>query len=165
VDLPTLARTRKSVIGHPEWVARDDRWFALTASIDVDGVAIAGLTVRGSALRNVADSAVCFQLQYQPGKIAHHLIRVDWKPIKPHTNSNRAPPELRFLQIYGSHVHKFEHNYLEREQRMFAGNQPTATPILEDLDSFEKFVAFCGIEFNMADVDRLPAPPWAPRML
>ena len=165
MDLPTLARIRKSIIGHPSWVPRDDKWFALTASIDIDGVGVAGLSVRGQALRTVADAAVSLQLQYQPGKIAHHLIRIEWKPIKKHTNSNRGPVDLRLVQIDGSHIHKFDHNYLETEQRMFAGNQPVAAPIMEDVDSFEKFIAFCAIAFNVDGIEKLTVPPWAPRML
>lgn len=166
MDLPHLVRAQKEIAGSCKWIARDPKWLSLTVSLDIDGVTTAGLSLRGAALLNHDDSAVSLQLQYQPvrGK-AQHLIRAEWRPLKSHTNSNRGPNEWRFKTIMGSHVHKFADNYLENEKRMFAGSQKSAVPIPESVDSYEKFLEYGRIEFNITNIQRIPVPPWAPRIL
>lgn len=166
MDLPTLVRAEKRIPGNVQWVLRDPRWLALTASVDIDGVTVAGLSIRGKALLSYPEGAVTLQLQFQAARgKAQHLVRAEWKPIKPHTNSGRGPADWRFKSIPGSHIHRFDDNYLEHEHRMYAGAQQSAVPLPEIVDSYERFLEFCGKEFRVNNMDVLPAPPWQPRML
>ena len=161
IDLPSLVAAEKTISGKPKWEQSDSVWFCLTASLEIDGVTIPGLELRGGACQSLPDRALRMQIQYQPPRgPCTHLSRSEWRPLGVHTNRAVGPPELQMLRISETHIHKFEDNWLPNEGRMRVGDLPVARPIRPDLQTFEDFLVFVGKEFRISDIQRVERPNW-----
>jgi len=124
--------------------------------LDIQGVTIEGLFLRGRTYENSFDRDVMFQLEYAaPGSRTRvALARVDWLPRSPvHKNPDH---EL----ITGSHLHPFEANWLDREQRMRAGNLPFAVRTPPSVGTYAKLLDFVGKEFRISNMSSIPVPGW-----
>lgn len=74
-----------------------------------------------------------------------------------------GPPDLRGLQIRGTHFHEFEANAEVGEEFLTAPeNLPMARP-LDGLATFEDALAFLAKQMKITDAERIPPPPWPNR--
>lgn len=160
-DLRELFEAQKDLAVKPQWVATDSAWFNLDAALDVDGVTVEGLELRGGAGQALPDRAVRFQLQYHPARgPCVPLCRVEWRPLAPHTNPNKGPEHLRLLKVDGTHIHGFENNYLEGEGRMISGNLPLAEVLNPDPKSFQELLDVAGKLLRINGMEQIEPPPW-----
>jgi hypothetical protein len=106
------------------------------------------------------------QLEYNPPRGRNeHLIRIEWRPLAPHTNNNKAPERYRLMIICTSHIHRFEHNYFEAGSRMVRGNLPHAIPLEPDPSDFGDLLEVAAKELMISDLSRVATPPWQARMV
>jgi len=154
-----LFEAQKTIVGKPRWDIRDSMWFCLSCSLDIDGVTIEGLELKGGASQSLPDRAVRFHLQYAPSnKPCIGLARAEWRPTKTHTNRNFEP--LPFARISASHIHRFEHNWMPELQKMRKGDLPVAVPIKPDPRSYLEFVEFVAKEFRIGGLESVGRPSW-----
>lgn len=139
----------------------DAHRFTLAVPLDIDGVTVEGLELRGGCIQDSPDRAVGLHLQYHPAKRpCTPLARAEWRPLGAHTNPNYGPRSLRLLRIEGSHLHSFDLNWLEGDGRMRAGNLPLAQPLDPDAANLDAFLAFVGKEFRIMGLDQMEPPAW-----
>ena len=164
-ELKTYVEAEKLIPSFHGWdVVRRD-YLGWTSPLDIDGVTVAGLKVRAGAHELHPNEALVLQLEWQsPGGKTEQLVRVEWKPLGPHNNKGRGPPEHRFKPFRHTHVHRFAMNWSDVHQRLLARNLPIAVPI-QDVDSFEEFLDIVAFETNIVNITKLPPPPWHRRML
>jgi hypothetical protein len=60
-----------------------------------------------------------------------------------------------------THLHSFELNWVEAEQRMKGGKLPCAEPIEQPLETFEHLRGFVGRCFRINNIALVPMPDWA----
>jgi len=157
-DLPTLVAAEKQLDRRPAWHPEHCEF---VVPLSVSGITVGGLELRGTGSFTALDRNIMFQLEHSPaGRKRIPLWRCEWRPFSPHTNKAIGPQELHFLQLPGSHEHPFYLNWLEHEQRMRTGNLPIAKEITPDPASFEEFLDFCGKQFNISNMNIVPAPEW-----
>lgn len=157
--LPALFQNPKKVIGRPIWQATDSTHLRLTCALEVNGMTVEGLELRGGALQTRPDRAVSFHLQLYPAKgPCTPLTRVDWNPLTTHTNPNVG--NLPMLRINGSHIHSFDLNWLPEFGRMRSGNLPVARPVNANPRTYEELLVLVGKECRINGLCRVEAPPW-----
>ena len=169
-SLPDVYRVPKqlSVTERLRWVEdRGDTLRLLVALEDTWGVTIEGLVLRGRALKRLPDREVTLQLEFPHDRqrTDNAIERIDWKPLQPHNNKGRGPPELQYQIQHGTHLHGFELNWLESEQRMRKSNLPIARQINEQIQVFRDLLEFSEKQFNIAGLVALPHPPWEGTLL
>lgn len=140
----------------------------LLVSLLIDGVGPAGLALRCTAIKEQPDRDLTFQVEWQPPGRRRLLVeRMDLWPLRPHGNKGFGPPELRFLDIAGSHLHSFDLNTdPDLGLRAFQGwdlNLPVAVP-LEEPRGYQQALALCRDRLKIDNADRLPQPPWEYRL-
>jgi hypothetical protein len=137
------------------------------APLDINGVTIAELALRGIVWNSRPDKDVMLQLETGiPGtRTRVPLARLDWLPLSPVHRNLKGPRGLRGLIIVGTHEHPFEANWLEDTQRMRAGNLPIAQQISVPLQSFSDVLNYARNLFRISDIESIPVPPWAPKLL
>lgn len=124
-------------------------------------MAVEGLQIRGWYRPSRPDAEVMLQLELHPSAAkARQLERIEWRPLGKHKNK-RPIPGIAALQFTGSHIHEFELNYLESEQRMLANNLPNARPLSPDVSDFEKLLALAESRLNVKGLCAgIPEPDW-----
>lgn len=163
-SLPDLITTTKQLATPARWGAHDDQFRAVCA-LDIDGVTMEGLWLRGQCIREIADRRVTFQLEWlAPGWRRGAVARLDWRPESPHGNKNIGPAHLRLMVIEGSHHHPFALNWPLGFQRMFGENLPIAKPLDVEPASFRDLTVLAGRLFNIQGMEAFPVPPWEPRL-
>jgi hypothetical protein len=165
-----LVERVKSIAAPVTWSAPDpkDGRLQFLVPLDIDGVTVAELALRGVAYETRQDADVMLQLETGIAGVRTRvpLARLDWLPLSPiHRNPFRGPPEMQGRLISGSHAHLFEHNWLEAEQRMMRGNLPVAEAMPANCNTFAGMVAYAERVLRIGGLDGLPEPPWAPRLL
>ena len=104
------------------------------------------------------------QLEFSlTGRQRIELWRCQWRPFETHTNKAWGPDgyELaRFRQR--SHHHPFHENWMITEKRLRAGSLPAALPIDPDPSTLSKFIAFCGQEFRIRNIELVSLPQATP---
>ena len=109
---------------------------------------------------------VAFQLEYhRPRQHGSALGRVEWRPIKPHDNNGLGPNEHRFRKIIGTHKHPFDLNWRDAAKQLRRGNLPIAIPIELEINDFYTLLDFVGKEFRINNIEKVPSPGWAPRLV
>ena len=165
VDLKNLAEAKKVIPTSRSWVEVGRNYLEWVSPLDIDGVTVAGLQVRLAAFELVPDENVRAQIEHHPPKgKCEPMARVEWRPLAEHNNKGRGPIEHRFKPFRQTHVHRFDMNWDQQRQRLFSPNLPIALPI-QDVDSYDKFLDICGVEFRITNMSIVPIPPWRPRML
>ncbi len=161
----------------PKWLSAADgiRWIEdggsklrlLVALEDQWGVTIEGLVLRGRAVKDLPDREVMLQLEFphERERNDNAIERIDWKPLQPHNNKHRGPLEWRYQIQRGTHLHEFDLNWLEGEQRMRKSNLPIARPIIQPIQSVTSLLEFCEKQFNITGLTALPLPPWEETLL
>ena len=166
MKLPEIVAAAKALSGTQAWIVKAPNQLSLVAALEVDGVTLASVQLRMRALQDEPDRAVMLQMEYNPPKGRNErLLRIEWKPIGAHANTNKAPEPYRLLIIRTSHIHRFEHNYFAPDDRMLSGNLPHAMPIEPDPSTFVELLDLAAKQFNVMDLKRIATPPWQPRMV
>jgi hypothetical protein len=166
VKLPDIAGAEKQLSGVRVWIVREPNHLSLVSALETEGVTMASVQLRIRAFQDEPDRAVMIQLEYNPPKGRNErLIRIEWRPLTSHTNTNKAPEPYRLMIIRTSHIHRFENNYFEAGNRMVRGNLPHAIPLEPDPSSFDELLEVASKEFRISDLNRVPTPPWQGRMV
>lgn len=161
IDLVTIFESDKSLAGVVIWDATTGFTDGFEVPLELDGVTIAGLRLRGKASRIAPDEDYMLQLEYCPGrKRGGPLDRIDWRPFHTHENKGRGPALYRFMRIEGSHHHQFELNWHEPERRMLTGNLPVAVPLTPQINTPRELFEFAEDWFRIAGLRRCPLPRW-----
>jgi hypothetical protein len=164
-DLPALVGAEKVLVITPAWIDREADALDLTAPLEIDGVAVEGLTLRGRARKPLADREVIFQLEYHaPEIVGGPVCRIEWRPLNKHNNKGLGPKEFQNVIQDGSHHHRFDLNWKRSEAAVLRGEIPIAIPI-EDPGSFRGLLAVVGKEFRIRRIQSVTVPPWEPKML
>jgi hypothetical protein len=171
--LPSLIATVKTSASTPKWVEIDSQ-FNFVVALDVDSITQMGLRLRGKCLRDYADQNLTFQIEYHFGGVPKPspVVRIDWRPLRPHQNTNVGPAEWRLVRFHRSHIHPFQdnHDWMIGNGLPLADNikenLPIAVPLVSDPDDVAAVVALMGREFHITGVESIPAPPWvSPRLV
>jgi hypothetical protein len=166
MQLPEIVAADKQLSGVQSWIAKEPNQLSLVSALEVDGVTMESVQLRMRALQDQPDRAVMVQLEYNPPKgRQERLIRIEWRPLSPHTNNNRAPEPYRLAIIRTSHIHPFEHNYYAPGHRMLRPNLPHAVPLEPDPSNFGELLEVASKEFRISDLNRVATPPWQARMV
>lgn len=145
---------------------RNSTKLEMVVSLDIDGVTQEGLALRATAIAELPDRQLTIQLEHEPpGRKRTPLHRLDWKPLHTHNNKRLGPSHLRFVQQNGTHLHDFFENKSVGEAAFQPrGNLPIAFPVVPEPQSFQKLIEILPDRFMIVDADRLPEPPWTPRL-
>ena len=138
-----------------------DGQISFLAALDIDGVTVVDFALRGIAYEQRVDAAVTLQLEIgSPGvRTRTPLIRLDWRPISlQHRNPDRT-------MVVGDHVHPFDLNWLEAEQRMRRHNLPFAVPLSPVIGSYGALLDAARSVFRISNVDSIPPPEWSPKLI
>jgi hypothetical protein len=165
VDLRELVESEKSIAVFTSWERRAG-YYRFFAPLDIEGVTIEGLELRGSTLVRFPDQSVTFQLQYQrTGARMMPLCRIEWRPIKPHDNKGVGPPEYRFLKLTGSHIHPFDLNLKMGTTPRTKDNLPVAIPLEPDPTDFHHLLEIAGQKLRITNLGSVPVPEWEAELI
>jgi len=160
-SLPDIQAAIKTVSAVPDWTADERGKQLMRLSLDIDGQTLQGLYLRLTAHRKFPDQEVTAQLEYQPPfQILTALGRIDWRPLKDHTNPVNGPAKHRLKRITGSHHHSFALNWIPERSSMRETNLPFAEAINPDPSDFGQLLALVSKEFRISGIDGLPVPTW-----
>ncbi len=161
VDIREIIEGEKTLAAEIVWApisAFDD---GFEVPLNLGGVTLEGLRLRGKASRLVSDEDYMLQLEYCPvGRRVGGLDRIDWRPHHDHPNKGKGPDQYRFKVIQGCHHHQFLLNWYEPENRMLSGNLPIAVPMEPKLMSQSELFAFAENWFKISKLSRCPVPKW-----
>lgn len=167
--LHPLVESWKTLASGARWSepSRIDGKMEFLAPLDIDGVTIAELSLRGIVWDQRPDQDVMLQLETGiPGaRTRTPLIRLDWKPLSPIHRNLKGPIGLRGMIILGTHEHPFEPDWLEDMQRMRIGNLPIAQQISVPLQTFSDVLNYGKNLFRVSDIESISMPPWSPKLL
>jgi hypothetical protein len=164
-DLPALIGAEKELVSLPAWILRGADTLDLTAPLEIGGVAVEGLTLRGRARKPLADREVIFQLECHTPEGGGPVCRIEWRPLNRHNNKGLGPKQLRNIIQDGSHHHRFDLNWARSQAAVLRGELPIAVPLEADPTSFRALLAVVGKEFRIKRIQSVPEPPWEPAML
>lgn len=134
-------------------------------ALSINGITQEGLFLIGSAIKEQPEKNVTFQLSWTaPGGEIYNLVRVDWRPLRPHCNKNKGPNRYRFIEISGSHVHSFELNKDSLENFRGNKNLPIAEPLEGDPD-FNVLYTILSAKMAVSDTGFITEPEWEGRLL
>ena len=161
LTLAELYAAPKSLSGPVTW-AKNGSDLNFVASLDLQAITEEGLFLRGGAKRYRPDRELMMQLEvHRPGRRGGgQLERVCWAPLSPHTNPNRGPVDLRYLELSGSHFHDFTLNVAPSMDDMKRGNLKIARPIAPEPVSFTQVIDFCASRFSINNMEYVAHPPW-----
>jgi hypothetical protein len=140
---------------------------SFTIPLDIAGVTIEHFWLRGRCIVDLPDREVTFQLEVGKDGIRTRtpLMRVDWRPVSGGHGNGDGPPELANTYVAGSHLHDFEMNWLDHEQRMRMSNLPVARQITEPLQNFTELLDFVKIHFRINGIEKITEPEWVEELL
>jgi hypothetical protein len=170
MELPEIYAVEKAIVSATEWIERDaarhSDLLTMIAHLEIDGASIPGLRLRGTAIRNMPDRAVTFQIEYhRPRQHGAALARVEWIPVKGHNNKGLGPKELQFILIPGTHIHPFDLNWKDAQKHLKRGNLPIAMPLALTLNTFAGLLDFVGKEFRIKGLEDVSQPEWQPDLV
>src|SRR5581483_8590567 len=155
-SLPALVAAKKSLTSAPTWVERGPMGLELTAPLEIDGVVIEGLSLRGRARKPLQDRELIFQLEYRHAQIAGGpCCRIEWRPLSAHNNKALGPRQFRHVLLTGSHHHPFDLNSAHSKEAVLRGELPIAIPINDDPKNYRALLGLVGKEFNIAAIQQI----------
>lgn len=164
--LPKLVAAKKALAFVPIWAEQTATSLGFLVPLEIDGVVVEGLTLRGKACTRMADREVMFQMEYRHNQIAGGpCCRIEWLPLNGHSNKGVGPAEFRHFLQTGSHHHRFDLNWKRSQEAVWRGELPIAVPIAPEPKNFRALLGLVGSEFTISDLQRIPLPPWQPAML
>jgi hypothetical protein len=164
--LESLVYAEKTISNVPAWVGRGPDGLEFTTPLEIDGVVLEALSLRGRARKSLADREVVFQLEYHHAQIiGGPVCRIEWRPLNAHSNKGLGPKDLRHIIQSGSHHHCFDLNWQHSSDSVLKGDLPIAVPLNEEPQSFRALLAVVGKEFKIRRIQSITVPPWEPSML
>lgn len=162
--LPELYLMPKRVSAGPalRWVEEQNGMLRLLATLEDElGIIVEGLALRGRAFKYRPDQDVMLQVEFPHDRqrTDNAIERIEWNSSRTHNNKGRGPQELRHVIQQGTHLHSFNLNWLEAEQRMRKHNLPLAMPISESIQGFTELLEFTAKRFRISNLTDLPHPP------
>jgi hypothetical protein len=163
--LKALFESPKSIPVSVQWTDGDttDGYTRFLAPLEIDGLVEAGLTLTGGAYTHHPDRHVTLELAIidQTTGRRIRLARIDWKSLTGgHTNQRGRCGAWGGKRLPATHLHSFDLNWVEAEQRMRRGKLPCAEPIPQALQAFDELRRFCGTCFRINNIDVVPPPDW-----
>ena len=156
----------KTIPTQPAWTIGDSEWLTLTSPLDVDGVTVTGFQLRATAMLRRPDVDVMFQLEHHPfAEAGGPVCRIEWNPIRGHTNKGCGPKELWYQEIKTSHCHPFAMNWQHSEKLVRQGILPIAIPLHPNPPNFRELLAIVGKEFRISNIQCVDVPNWQPQLL
>lgn len=166
MGLPEIFRAEKALSSQPDWLEAENKKLHFLVPLEIGGVTVEGLSLRGRTLKDRPDEEVMFQMEaWQPKRRDHAIARLDWRPLHVHNNQGRGPTQLRFSRIAGTHHHSFDLNWFEPEGRLLSSNLPVAEPVEPDLAGFSGLLEFVRKCFRISNIGLVPVPPWEADLL
>ncbi len=163
--LASLVAAKKLLVDVPVWGERGADGLEFSSPLEIEGVIVEGLTLRGRARKPLADKEVAFQLEYHHAQIIGGAVcRIEWRPLNPHSNKGLGPKNLQHIIQTSTHHHCFDLNWKLSQDAVLQGNLPIAVP-LQDPGNFRALLAVVGKEFRINNIQLVAPPPWEPRML
>jgi len=161
-----LVHAEKELSAVPVWIDRGSDGLEVSATLEVGGVTVEGLTLRGTARKPLMDRHVTFQLEYRHSQIiGGPVARIEWRPLNPHNNKGLGPKRLQHVIQTSSHHHLFDLNWRRSEEGVLKGDLPIAVPLEGEPKNFRALLAVVGKKFRINNIQIIPLPPWQPRML
>ncbi len=135
--------------------------------VEIGYVTVEGLFLDGNCLAHARETDLSLALTYKPSVgLSGPVMRLDWNPLHSHNNKRQISGPWRIKDITGSHYHPFEDNYSRFGwDRMVKGNLPIAYPIDHNPANFRMLLDFAASFFNISDLQRIPEPGWADRLV
>lgn len=167
LSIPEIMNSIKQLSVSPEWGVRDN-YSEFLVPLEIEGVTFQGLELRAKAYGSDPNKEVTFQIEYHPvGVKIGALSRFDWRPKSRHINKGVGPIELHYrkFELYETHFHDFDLNWLGHENRMRSGNLPVARPIDEDPNSFEELTILVENLFKVDGLKDISRPLWQLKLL
>jgi hypothetical protein len=165
-DDSILAALRQAFVA-PKYLPKPPIWqetphkgtlaLRLKGALAIEGVIQEGLYLYGRTLKRPFGEDVTFGLQYTYGEINHQLVRLDWRPKRPHTD--QIGPISARQSFSGSNLHSFDDN-AKYGVIAFRNNLPKAVPLEPDPLSFHDLMINVGQRLNILNIDLVPEPPW-----
>jgi hypothetical protein len=141
----------------------------LIVSLEIENVVQEALILRGTAIEQYPEKNVTFQLEYDPPvekRTPFH--RLDWRPLRPHSNHGQGPSHLKFVLQEDTHLHDFFENRAIADSAFDPfdprNNLPVAFPIQPEPPTFNDMLAVLCDHFNIINGNRIPKPAWQPRL-
>jgi hypothetical protein len=164
--LKSLFLAEKSVPVGVQWTVPDpsDGYMRFSVPLEVGGITEAGLVLTGGSYAHHPDEHITFEMAvFDHGGIRRiRLCRLDWRSLLDgHSNQrNKCRGQWAGKRVPSTHLHSFEANWVEAEQRMRKGKLPCAEPIPQSLQTFDDLRSFVGIYFRIKNIDIVPPPNW-----
>lgn len=162
-ELVEFLEAEKSLAVLPHWEPVDNQ-FRLVAPLDIRGVTQEGYWFRGQCTKNYPDQHMTFQLERLFAFGRGPFIRLDWRPVSPHSNRNHGPESLRLLTIDGTHLHPLSANLMLGLKEMVQDNLPFAEPVDPDPESVAELLLSVQACFNVVNATGIQTPPWEPEL-
>lgn len=141
----------------------------------IQGLTIGGLFLRGSCLERFPDQEIMLQLEVgSPGvRTRHALIRLEWRPLRePHKNprlaaADQSKPGYSTVprEVWGTHVHPFDMNWVPQNDAMRSGNLLYAIEIRPDFQDYQSLLDHAKFLFKINVLERIERPLWSERLL
>src|SRR6476620_2471785 len=117
-----LISANKALHGVPVWRERNRDALDFSVPLEIEGVTVEALTLRGHALKSIADRDLIFQLEYHHALIiGGPVARIEWHPLRPHSNRGLGPKEFRHIIQDKSHHHRFDLNWRHSKDGVLRG--------------------------------------------
>ncbi len=165
-DIEAFISAEKTLPAQPDWAIKDSEWLSLSSPLDIDGVTVSGFLLRALAMLRRPDADVVFQLEHHPfTERGGPICRMEWNPLRGHTNKGCGPKELQFREIRGSHHHPFGLNWAHSEKSVRRGTLPIAVPLDPEPANFREFLAIVGKAFRIKNIQCIAVPEWQADLL
>lgn len=160
--LTNFMAAEKTLTAAIAWVL-DGADLRFAATLDIEGVTAEGITLFGRATGTLPDRKVTIGLRWQDeaGR-GGNFDRLEWKPIKAHTNRPNAPAHLRLRVIEGSHRHPLALNgaLAIGLMRAIRENLPVAEPLDVEPPDWPALLAVGSLCWRIKGLVHVPPPPW-----
>jgi hypothetical protein len=164
-----FSQSRKAWGGNLSWRStthRSNAYVQAVIPLFIGGAAKSGFQARLSARTDMAERDVYAQLELWCPEIEKylHFDRVEWKPIRPHSNPQTAPAGLRG-RILMDRQYPFLLNRRLGIPGLLQAVTLVAKPLPDGLQTFNDLCGFLSTMWALADSSPLPEPPWQERLL
>ncbi len=163
VSLPDLFHKKKVVASRLKWRKRDSTRVEFAAPLAIDGSVFEGLELRGKAIVDMPERAVCFNLLYYPtNSRCRQLCRIEWNPLRAHINPLKGNDRLNGKRLDRvSHIHDFDDNWLPEFNRMRLKNLPFAARLDPNPSSFQELLDLVEERLRIEGLRGMEPPPWS----
>jgi hypothetical protein len=169
MPLPDLFNAEKQIAFFPGWSPPEPEtgYCRFAAALELNGVVEADFMLQGGTYKYHPDQHVTLELRIgKPGlKRKVPLARIDWRSLTG-GHSNKRGPKVPFagMRVGNCHVHGFEINWVDIEQRMRT-DLSQAEPLPSEIQSFESLIEYAGKLFRISNIGVVEPPDWEYRLI